>query len=237
MIEKLADLQKQTDVQDSALLILGPDGRIYATPQPAPTFSGAPSQPPTADPVPTSTTIASDASSSSTVTISMTEPTTLPEAGLGTTIVTTTITRTNFVTSCPPGATGCLSTSSTLVSTSSVSAGSGVASSYTSTGNAAMSTTISLSTTPVRMTTTGSSTPGGVVVDAITTLTMVVPVTVYKLQPVDVCTDITPSCSLTTVTSTSVGYRTELSCTPRACAGISAGVVADAAFVGTCLLS
>lgn len=74
-------------------------------------------------------------------------------------------------------------------------------------------------------------------VDAVTTFTMVVPVTVYKVQPVDICTGTTPSCSLTSVTSTSVGYRTELSCTPSACAGISAGAVADAAFVGTCLLS
>ncbi|KIW35486.1 uncharacterized protein PV07_02182 [Cladophialophora immunda] len=43
-------------VENSALLILGPDGEIFATPEPEPSFSGEPTQPPTVDPVPTSTT-------------------------------------------------------------------------------------------------------------------------------------------------------------------------------------
>ncbi|KIW15475.1 hypothetical protein PV08_05521 [Exophiala spinifera] len=242
-VQDLLLASEEGNVQDSALLILGPDGHIYATPQPAPTFSGAPSQPPTADPVPTSTTSSSNASPSTTA-FSTTVSTESPGVGLGTITVTTTLTSTNFVTSCPPGATACLSTSSTLVSPSSISAASSAASSYASSGNEAISTTITPSITPTTQvtttrsaTTTTSTAPGGFVVDAITTLTMVVPVTIYKFQPVDICTGITPSCSLTTLTSTSVGYRTELSCTPSACAGISAGALADAAFAGTCILS
>ncbi|OQV02887.1 hypothetical protein CLAIMM_08006 [Cladophialophora immunda] len=46
-------------VENSALLILGPDGEIFATPEPEPSFSGEPTQPPTVDPVPTSTTASS----------------------------------------------------------------------------------------------------------------------------------------------------------------------------------
>ena len=76
---------EEGNVQDSALLVRGPDGTTYATPRADPSFSGQPSQPPTIDPVPIST--------QSTTTV------------FSTSVV--------FVTSCPPGVPSCPALSST----------------------------------------------------------------------------------------------------------------------------
>ncbi|KAJ4632728.1 hypothetical protein HRR86_001873 [Exophiala dermatitidis] len=241
------------DVQDSALLILGPDGQIFATPQPDPTFSGAPTQGPSVDPVRTTSTTGSEGLSItpaiSTTSSSSAESST-HTAGL---VTTTTITSTLFVTSCPPEAAGCLpspSTSSTS-STDSTSNGATSLSSFTTTSvsvSQVSATTgpstfsqpsTSRSSTGGPTTTSTTSTPGGLTVDPVqATFTTVVPFTEYQVQIVEICAATPTPCSQSRITSTAVGYRTEISCSPGACSGmmVATSLMADFAATGLCVL-
>ncbi|KIX07524.1 uncharacterized protein Z518_02177 [Rhinocladiella mackenziei CBS 650.93] len=55
-MDKKGSNMKVPDVPDSALLIRGSNGQMFAALQSDPTFSGTPTQPPSVDPLPRSTT-------------------------------------------------------------------------------------------------------------------------------------------------------------------------------------
>ncbi|KAI1628885.1 hypothetical protein EDD37DRAFT_689625 [Exophiala viscosa] len=226
-------LADEDEVQDSALLVEDPSGNMYASGQVA-SFSGEPTQAPSIVPLPT--TAASQTTSGMSTT--------------STTTITTTVTSTTLITSCPAGMSGCLSSLTTPFSTSTV----GPISDGTTTGNP--TTTVSQPpnsastspspftsslTTPTGTGTAGTNTtpPAGYNVDAVTTFTNIVPVTEYRVQVVEICAATSTPCSESTVTSTRVGYRTEISCSPGPCTGVmvASSLMADFAATGTCIMT
>jgi hypothetical protein len=214
-------------VQDSALLVRGSDGMIYATPRADPTFSGQPSSPPSVDPVPQQST---------------------------TTITTTSVV---VFTSCPPGVSCPALSSTTqggVISPGQQSTTAIVPPATTLngpiTGTPPSTSGVSLTdggVRPVPTTTrglgnttpappSGSSTPGGNNVDAQFTFTNVKPYTEYVVQVVTVCPSNPATCTVVTETSTVTGLRTQLSCSPGICTGAMIRTDVDAAFAAaTCV--
>ncbi|KIV80737.1 hypothetical protein PV11_08220 [Exophiala sideris] len=218
----------EDEVQDSALLVEDPSGNMYASGQVA-SFSGEPTQAPSV--VPLSAATVSQTTSVSTTTSQSPQM----SATLATTI-TTTVTSTTIITSCPAGESACLSSLTTPLSTGTTGLiGDGTTGITTTTGS--QPPNIGSTSGPLAQTTTTA--PAGYVVDAVTTFTNIVPFTEYRVQVVEICAATSTPCSQSTITSTSVGYRTEISCSPGPCTGVmvASSLMADFAATGTCIQS
>jgi hypothetical protein len=204
----VTDLQlayEEGNVQDSALLVRSPNGTIFATPRPGPSFSGQPSQGPTVVPVPSPT--------DSTTTV------------FTTSIVT--------VVSCPSGVPDCPLNSITntvgpaSTSSSPIQSVSTIPTSFSSPGislpdggtRPGSSITVSASNPITSITTIPTDFPTNTVAAQLT-FTKVVTYTVFEVQAVAYCPSTPGPCSQTTTTGARVGYRTQLSCTPGVCASI-----------------
>lgn len=236
-------------MQDSAVLIFGPNGEVFATPQADPSFLDAPTQPPTVVPLPTSTTGADS------VILSSPSPTTSSSLQIILTdlIVTETGTSVVYITSCPAWAQNCLpdsSTSATTISTSTTgyydyipATTSTITSLYITDGGSRPATpvpTSSLTELSPHLTsqTSTSRTSGGVLIDPIqATYRNIVHYTEYRIQTVEVCAATSTQCSRSTILATAVGERTEVSCSPGLCSGVlvATGLTADVTATGTCI--
>lgn len=226
------------------MLIFGPNGELFATPQADPTFSGAPSQPPTIDPLPTSTT------ASNSVTSSSYSPTALSNLQTVLTDLTLTETATSlvYIVSCPVGVLNCLqdsSTSDTTISTSTITQisipTSTITSLYITDGGSRPATPIATSSStaaPPSSTSQTSRTSAGSLRDPVqATFINRVHYTEYRIQTVEICVATSTSCSQSTSTATVVGDRTEISCSPGLCSGliVAASLTADVSATGTCI--
>ncbi|KIW72950.1 hypothetical protein, variant 2 [Phialophora macrospora] len=221
-------------VVNSALLILGPGGEIFATPQADPTFPGAPTQPSDVDPLPSQTTTSIEITPTSTLFLTTSLPSVVTLYAAFTT--TTTSTSTILVTSCllgqpcQPNTTPTSSSSSptSTTSTSSLSVSDGGSGSIT-----LSTTTTSMQLVPE------STTSGAITLDAEqTTFTTIVPFTEYRIQTIEICAATPTPCSQSLSTATSVMYLTEISCSPGACIGVvpTTGYLVDAIATGTCII-
>ncbi|EXJ70615.1 uncharacterized protein A1O5_06686, partial [Cladophialophora psammophila CBS 110553] len=223
--------------ENSALLILGPNGEIFATPQPEPSFSGAPSQPPTADPVPTSTTITSPATTTSTILLTSNSPTASTSYAIFTT--TTTSYSTVVVTSCPAGSGSCQQSTTPTPFPATNGAGTSASSPQTTNPSSIIITDGGSRPVTSMTTTSSSSASGAFTFDAgQTTFTAIVLFTEYRLQIIEVCAATPTPCSQSTSTATSVELRTQISCSPGPCIGVApaTGFLVDALATGTCLV-
>ncbi|KIW90339.1 uncharacterized protein Z519_08983 [Cladophialophora bantiana CBS 173.52] len=224
--------------ENSALLILGPNSEIFATPQPEPSFSGAPSQPPTADPVPPSTTTTS-AATTTTSTLLLTSNSQTVSTSYAIFTTTTTSYSTVLVTSCPAGSASCQQ-STTLIPFPSTD-GPGTSASSLQTTNASFINITDGGSRPAtsRTTTLSSNASGAFTFDAgQTTFTTIIPFTEYRLQIIEVCTATPTPCSQSTSTTTRVGLRTQISCSPGPCIGVApaTGFMVDALATGACIV-
>lgn len=195
--ESLAD--EEGNVQDSAMLVSSPDGTQYATPQPDPGFSGAPTQAPSIDPLSSETSGAPESTFTSTSIVYVTScPPDVTDCP-GTSLQTTDLESTSTATSSGLNATPIFTTtSSTVLNTSSSSSGS----------QSGVSSSIAMITTSTDLSSQQS------------TITSIVAFTEYRLQVVEICGNIPTSCMTSTSTSLLVSNKTELKCYPGPCAGI-----------------
>ncbi|KEF58156.1 uncharacterized protein A1O9_06080 [Exophiala aquamarina CBS 119918] len=242
---------EEGNIQDSAVLIFGANGEAFATPQADPSFSGAPTQPPTVVPLPTSTTAADP------VTLSSPSPATSPSLQTILTVLTVTTTGTwvVYITSCPAGIQNCLLESSTSVTATSTSTTSHydyipsttttMTSTYITDGGSRPATTVPTSRwieslTPLTVTsqTSTNRASGSVLIDPIqATYRNVVHYTEYRIQIVEVCAATSTPCSRSSIQATVVGARTEVSCSPGLCSGlhVATGLTAKVAATGICI--
>ncbi|EXJ64574.1 hypothetical protein A1O7_00911, partial [Cladophialophora yegresii CBS 114405] len=225
---------------NSALLVLGPEGEIFATPQPEPTFTGAPTQPPDVDPVPRQTTTSVDITPTSTL-LSTTTPAAVVTSYLAFT-TTTVSTSTILITSClldQP----CQPNTTPTPSSSGTSTPDGI-SSTTSTRAVNISDGGSRPITSMTSTTSVGFVPGSTISGAFTldagqrTFTTIVPFTEYRVQIIEICAATPTPCSQSFSTATNVIYRTEISCSPGACLDVvpTTGYLVDAIAAATCVV-
>ncbi|ETI28518.1 hypothetical protein G647_00968 [Cladophialophora carrionii CBS 160.54] len=225
---------------NSALLILGPDGEIFATPQPEPTFTGAPTQPPDIDPVPSRTT-SIEITTTSTLFIT-TNPSAVVTSYIAST-TTTTSTSTIFITSCLPDQ-SCQPDATPNSPSSEPSTPGGIGSGTTSTPSISISDGGSRPITSMTSTTnvglvSRSTTSGAITLDAgQRTFTKVVPFTEYRIQIIEICAATPTPCPQSLSTATNVMYKTEISCSPGACMNVvpTTGYLVDAIAGATCVV-
>ena len=207
---------EEGSIEDAALLIYGPTGQVFATPemQPSNVVGGilTNSLVFTSQPVAAPTSLSSSSSSSS---LSSGSSYSLLPSQISTAFVTSVTT----VISCAPGISSCpangelttiplLTTSVPLTpSTQSISISLG----------GMRPLTISLSTSSQTAPSSGASL---VVLQA--TQTSIVPFTEYHVTTVVSCTQepTTSSCGTSVTTETIAGLRTEISCSPGTCSGV-----------------
>jgi hypothetical protein len=211
---------EEGSIEDAALLIYGPTGQVFATPEMQPsnvvggilTNSLVFTSQPVAAPSMLSSSLSSSSSSSSSLSLSSYSSVSIQISTAFVTSVTTVISCAPGISNCP--ANGELTTTSLF--TTSVSLTPATQSISISLGGMRPLTT-SLSTSSQ---TAPSS--GGSVLVLQATQTSIVPYTEYHVTTVVSCTQepTTSSCGTSVTTETIEGLRTEISCSPGTCSGV-----------------